>query len=219
MEIEKVSKAWDWSKADAPSWLEPAKESFYLLERWKKQGKDRFMDYGCGLGRHSLFFASNGFKVKAFDLSDEAVDELKAKAGDLTIEVKRSDMHHVDYPDGCVDCLLAYHVVSHTDEKGIRLVAKEMERLLDEGGEFYLDLCDQSGWMFTKSGYPHLDDSTVISQEEGPEFGIPHLCVTKEMVKDIFSAFEIVEIEQRISYDGNLKERYRHYWVLGRKRS
>ena len=218
MEIEKISKAWDWSKADAPAWLEPAKESFYLLERWKKQGKSRFMDYGCGLGRHSLFFAQHGFSVKAFDLSREAVKELQTKATSLPIEVKYSDMHHVDYEDACVDCLLAYHVVSHTNEEGIRLVAKEIYRLLDHDGEFYLDLCDQSGWMFIKSGYPHLDKSTVISQEEGPEFGIPHLCVTKEMAKEIFADFDILEIEERITYDGDLRERYRHFWILGKKR-
>ena len=97
-------------------------------------------------------------------------------------------MHHVAYPDASFDCLLAYHVCSHTDEKGIRLVSKEIGRLLDKGGEFYLDLCDKDGWMFQESGYPKIDSSTVISQKEGPEFGIPHFCASKEDVIDIFLA-------------------------------
>ena len=214
MKIEKVAKAWDWAKADLSYWKDVAPEAHYLAARWKETNKRRFLDFGAGLGRHSLFFQTLGFDVKAFDLSKEAVEELRRKG----VSAIESDMHHVGYPDASFDCLLAYHVCSHTDEKGIRLVAKEIERLLDKDGEFYLDLCDKSGWMFTKSGYPKLDASTVISQEEGPEFGVPHFCASEEDIADIFKSFEIVSLEERISYDASFQENGRHFWILGRKK-
>ncbi|MCR4561988.1 MAG: class I SAM-dependent methyltransferase [Bacilli bacterium] len=218
MEKEAIAKAWVWEKAkDIPSWLTPSKDVYYLSHKWKEEGKTSFMDFGTGLGRHAIYFASEGFEVKAFDLSPEAVETLKKRRGTLPIEVKLSDMHHVDYPDECVDALLAYHVVSHTNRKGIDLVVGEIYRLLKPQGEFFLDLCAKDGWMFTSSGYPKLDEDTVISQEEGPEYGVPHLCVNLEDIKAIFKKFSLLSIEKIISFDEEGKEKYRHYWILGKK--
>lgn len=51
------SKGWNWEivkddKVDI--WKNPSIESYYLLNRWKSQGKRNFLDLGCGLGRHSI---------------------------------------------------------------------------------------------------------------------------------------------------------------------
>ena len=80
------SKAWDWGKVsgkDVGYWKTPATESYYLASRWRGQGKQDFLDLGCGLGRHSVFFAKKGFHTSAFDLSREAVEQTKkwAQAG------------------------------------------------------------------------------------------------------------------------------------------
>ena len=46
---------------------------YYLAARWKGLGYRTLLDFGCGLGRHAVYFAKQGFKVSAFDLSDKAV--------------------------------------------------------------------------------------------------------------------------------------------------
>lgn len=64
------SKGWNWKivKDDkAEIWKKPSVESYYLLNRWKEQGKKHFLDLGCGLGRHSILFGKNGFDVSSFD--------------------------------------------------------------------------------------------------------------------------------------------------------
>ena len=56
------SKGWDWNlvKEDNENiWKNPSIESYYLLNRWKSQGKKEFLDLGCGLGRHSILFGKN----------------------------------------------------------------------------------------------------------------------------------------------------------------
>jgi 2-polyprenyl-3-methyl-5-hydroxy-6-metoxy-1,4-benzoquinol methylase len=63
------TKAWDWTAAKEKVWLEPSEESYYLVNRWKTQGRKSILDLGCGLGRHSILFAKNGFDVSAMDLS------------------------------------------------------------------------------------------------------------------------------------------------------
>ena len=71
------SKAWNWSIADKTPWREPSKEVVGIAYRWKSKGFKEVIDYGCGLGRHSLFLSQMGFHVKGFDLSPEAVEETK----------------------------------------------------------------------------------------------------------------------------------------------
>ena len=75
------SKGWDWEKADKTPWLEPAEDSYYLADKWKKKGYKHILDLGCGLGRHSVFFTRRGFEVSAVDISEYGVNHLKARAG------------------------------------------------------------------------------------------------------------------------------------------
>ena len=70
------SKGWQWEmvKEDENSiWKNPCIESYSLLNRWKMAGKMDFLDLGCGLGRHSMLFGRNGFHVRCFDISREAL--------------------------------------------------------------------------------------------------------------------------------------------------
>lgn len=65
------SKAWDWGIIKDGDdrrriWLEPAIESYYLIDRWKGQGKKDFLDLGCGLGRHTIQFAKADFITYGF---------------------------------------------------------------------------------------------------------------------------------------------------------
>lgn len=163
MQVEKVSKSWNWNSVEnLETWMKPSEDSIYLLNKWKNENKNTFMDFGCGVGRHAFYFASNGFQVKAFDLSNDAVKFVEEQKGHLNVEVKLGDMHHVPFEDECVDCLIAYHVISHTNRKGIDLVADEIYRVLKKKGEFYADLCSKDGWLYKNSNYPKMDDWTVV---------------------------------------------------------
>lgn len=56
MEKEAIAKAWDWEKESKKEpWLTPEPIVYYLVSRWKGQGKKDYLDFGCGLGRHALF--------------------------------------------------------------------------------------------------------------------------------------------------------------------
>ena len=46
------SKAWNWEIVNGDKskmWLEPSIDSYYLVDRWKRQNKSKFLDLGCGL--------------------------------------------------------------------------------------------------------------------------------------------------------------------------
>ena len=217
-----ISKPWYWSKNTQDYWNNPSEESYYLLNRWKNKNYKYFLDLGCGLGRHSLLFATNDFQVNSFDLSDIAVNELITKSKNLglqNITCTTGDMNKLPYSDNSFDCLLAYHVISHTDSQGIKIIIKEINRVLKNGGEFFLTLCSKNSWSFQEAGYPKHDENTIIKIEDGPENGIPHFYSDENTITDLFSNFRLINIrhiKDVVLYGTALKNSW-HYFILGKK--
>ncbi|MEN2984151.1 MAG: methyltransferase domain-containing protein [Dictyoglomaceae bacterium] len=73
------SKGWDWNKVKEEIWDNPSEDIYYTLSRWKRLGKTRLLDLGCGKGRHALFFAKEGFEVYALDISESGINILKER--------------------------------------------------------------------------------------------------------------------------------------------
>ena len=167
------SREWDWNVVTGDFkkvWLEPSLYSFYLLERWKGMRKKTFLDLGCGLGRHAILFAMEGFDTFAFDLSHEAVVKTKeyAESKKLDVKCKEGDMLNLPYEDNLFDAIMCYNVISHTDTEGIKKIISELKRVLKEKGEAYLTLCSKETWGF-KQDWPKVDENTKLCMFEGPE--------------------------------------------------
>ena len=218
--MAELTKAWDWDKNKDEIWFTPSEASYFLLNRWKEKGYNRLLDLGCGRGRHSIQFAKSGFNVSSIDLSDVAVNGLNKWAGKekLSISAALGDMVNLPFADNTFDCLLAYHVISHTDGKGIVRVISEIKRVLKAGGEFYITFCSKNAWSFRDSGYPKLDENTVIKMEDGAEYKVPHFFVDNEDIKGLLKEFRLITVRQvqDLVLDGHDYDSW-HYFVLGEK--
>jgi SAM-dependent methyltransferase len=217
-----ISKAWDWSRNTQGFWNEPSEDSHYLVHRWRGKDYRRILDLGCGLGRHSILFARNGFDVDSFDLSADAVAELEKSKANLklrNIACATGDMNELPYPDGSFDCLLAYHVISHTDSRGIKDIVREMRRTLKPGGEMFVSLCSKDSWSFTDAGYPKHDGNTVIKTENGPENGVPHYYSDEGGVKAVLADFRLISLRhvKDIILDGSELRKSWHYFALAER--
>ena len=201
------SKAWDWDKVkedkNGSRWMEPSKESYYLIARWKKQNKKEFLDLGCGLGRHTVQFAKAGFHTYSMDLSETSVNETKkwCDKEKLNVEFMVSDMLNLPYDNEKFDCILSYKVINHTDTNGIKQVISELDRVLKPEGEAYLTLNSKEsfGW---KQDTPLVDENTKIKLEPIEENGIPHFYADYDLIHELFKGFKIQDILQ-------IQERYK----------
>ena len=215
------SKAWNWKQETSLIWQQPSEESYAVAAQWKQKNIRRVLDFGCGLGRHAIFFAQQGFTVSAFDLSQDGTAFLRrwAERENLPIDVKNADMLHLPYGDSMFDAIFAYYVISHTDSEGIRQIIHEIERILKVGGELYVTLCSKETWSFRDAGYPKLDANTVIKTDAGPEQGIPHFYVALDDILALFSDFEIEKIRHTDDcYYAGRKQNSKHYFVSARLR-
>ena len=218
------SKGWNWKIVNEDGkefWKNPSIESYYLLNRWHSQGKKVFLDLGCGIGRHSILFGQNGFDVFCFDISEEAINKTKEWAikEDLKFDYQIGDMLYLPYDDNKFDCILCRNVISHTDTEGMKKIVKELYRVLKNDGECYLTLGSKDTWGFKQDSWPLIDDNTRLRMEQGPEYKVPHFYADYELIKQLFSDFEIINIYQVIDYyerENGLSDSY-HYHVLIKK--
>ncbi len=218
------SKEWNWKIVrgkEKKKWLSPSVESYYLIDRWKSQGKKIYLDLGCGLGRHTIMFAKHGFKTLAFDLSEVSIEKTKAYAAEerVKVEFALGDMLALPYKDESIDCIYAKDVVSHTDTEGVKKIISELFRILKKGGELYLTLCSRETWCFAQTDWPLIDENTKLKMQEGPEYQVPHFYVDYELIKRLFSEFEIIEVSQIEEFTENNKSLYtsKKYHVLVKK--
>ena len=211
-----VSKAWDWGQGAAPIWLTPSEESYCCAQKWKEQGVRSVLDFGCGLGRHAVYFVKQGFAVSAFDLSEEGVAHLKkwAEEENLSIDACVADMMRLPYPDNRFDAAYLYHVISHTDSAGIRAILSELTRVLRPGGRVFLTLCSKESRSYRDAGYPKLDENTVVKTGGGPEDGIPHFYVSLDEIFPLLADYEIERIRHTNDcYSGGTRLDSWHYFI------
>ena len=193
------SKSWNWEIVKDEKeklWMTPSMESFYLLEKWASLGTNDFLDLGCGLGRHSILFAKNGYKTSAFDLSEYGVNRTKewADKEGLTLDYKVGDMLNLPYDDASFDCILCMNVISHTDTQGMKKVIKELKRVLKDKGECYMTLGSKETWGFKQESWPLVDANTRIRKDGGEEDGLPHFYADYDLIMELFKDFKIESV-------------------------
>ncbi len=218
------SKGWNWQCVEGASayyWKTPSIESYYLLSRWHDAGYKEFLDLGCGLGRHSVLFGKNEFRVHAFDISEDAVESTRewAESENLRLDYKVGDMLDLPYPDDRFDCIYCKNVISHTDTEGVKKAIGELYRVLKKDGECYLTLGSKDTWGFKQTDWPLVDENTRMRMDDGPEFGVPHFYADHHLIKELFSGFLIETVYQTIEYfkkNATVKESF-HYHVLIKK--
>ena len=169
------SKSWNWDIVTEDFWNIPSEDVYYYSELWKDNGFSNILDLGCGLGRHSIFFAENGFNVHSFDLSEDGIVKFRQKIqnNDLKISIKIGDMLSLPYENNYFDCILAYHSIYHTDTLGISKVLSEIYRILKNQGEAFITFNSKNNPSFRKSSNKIIDNNTVV-KTDGNEAGIPH---------------------------------------------
>jgi SAM-dependent methyltransferase len=132
---------WDrkWQTPEERSaWSVPEKDVEDLIPFLKEKNVERVLDLGCGVGRHSLLFAREGFEVHALDRSNAGIAFLQREAGAAGLDIRTalSDMTVLPYQNGFFDLVMAWHVIYHGDLSIVTRVISEITRVLNREGFF-----------------------------------------------------------------------------------
>ena len=84
-------------------WTEVADELFSFTNAMRRRKLQRVYDLGCGVGRHTVFFAQQGFTVTASDVSPSAIEHTRSNldAAGVDALLHRLDMGQWPFAPGC----------------------------------------------------------------------------------------------------------------------
>ncbi len=216
MENIHQSKSWNWDNINNQEWEESAQEVYPVMNRWKSKGYKKVLDLGCGVGRHSILLAENGFDVYARDLSQQGIDRLNKiiDRNKLKIITTVSDMLDTPYDPEQFDAVIAFKSIYHTDDKGIRRVLDNISKILKIGGEALITFNSKNSWSF-KNSDNFISDNTIM-KTLGHESGIPHFYANKKDIEGLLENFEIEKFWYTEQYWPNDMSTS-HYFTLIKK--
>jgi SAM-dependent methyltransferase len=123
---------------------EPSRFAILCYEQFEKSNAKRILELGCGQGRDTLFFASNGLDVYALDSSKVAVDNLfkKARERNIPVTLEHFDARRgIPYGNKYFDAVYShmFYNMNFTDEE-LGLLFIESRRLLQNNGLLYFSV-------------------------------------------------------------------------------
>ena len=142
----------------------------------------KVLDAGCGSGRDSLFFKSQGFKVTAFDASEEMVRLASQLLGQPVLHMTFEDLNLPDEYDGIWACASLLHV----ERTQLPAVIAELAKYLKPGGVFYMSF-KYGNEEYWKDGrhFNCLDEDYLLTILQNlPELTVEGMFITTDVRPD-----------------------------------
>jgi ubiquinone/menaquinone biosynthesis C-methylase UbiE len=101
----------------------------------------RVLDFGCGQGRHVIFFARSGFrKVTGVDIASTAIEAAGAWVASEGLEasLRVADGGKLPFEDASFDLVTCFGVLHHVPTEQLPEVAAELTRVVAPGGHLLL---------------------------------------------------------------------------------
>ena len=112
----------------------------------------RILDFGCGNGAQTAFFADQNCDIYAVDIHQSDLDIFSEYLSSHDI----NNIHPVYYPgrhlpfeDGYFDMVISYEVLEHVQDEGLAMA--EINRVLKTGGEVIISVPNKA-WIFETHG-------------------------------------------------------------------
>jgi SAM-dependent methyltransferase len=120
--------------------LEPTPELLKLVPEFKGAGVRRVLDAGCGVGRHLLPLAREGFQTWGVDHEEPVLEVLQGRlaAAGLRAPLLRANLAFLPLAGGAFDLVVSINVINHGDAAAFRAYCRELDRVLRPGGELFI---------------------------------------------------------------------------------
>jgi SAM-dependent methyltransferase len=121
---------------------EPSEPAVHAAAVFAAAGGRSVLELGAGHGRDTLFFAREGFTVRATDFSSTALEQLRVAAREQGLAGRVTAIEHdvrapLPLPDACADGAFAHMLLCMAlSTAEIRAAVAEVRRVLRPGGTF-----------------------------------------------------------------------------------
>lgn len=200
----------------------PQADTLRFFKFLKKEQKYRVedknvLDVGCGTGRNSNYLAEDGNNVIGIEISRTALGIAKDRAKELgvVVDYRLGDIGELyEIKDETIDVILDVTSSNSLNEKGREVYLSETNRVLKNGGYFFVRALAKDGNKNVKN---------LLKQSPGPEYdtyiikeiGLTERVFSREdFIKMYGRYFKILNLEKKTSYTTFNDRIYkRDYWL------
>ncbi|MGW8762588.1 class I SAM-dependent methyltransferase [Streptomyces sp. NPDC055815] len=142
---------------------EPSAPAVHAARVFRAAGARDVLELGAGHGRDALYFAREGFTVRATDFSPVGLEQLRARARSRGVDARVTTTVHdvrepLPLPDASVDAVFAHMLLCMAlSTQEIRALVGEVRRVLRPGGVFVYTV-RHTGDAHYGAGTAHGDD-------------------------------------------------------------
>ncbi len=175
------------------------------------RSKVKILDFGCGAGANTWYFAREGFDTYAFDGSLSAVTHAKKNLArqSLKADIITADGLALPYEDGMFDTVVDAAVICTNTLADIRAMLDEIFHLLKKGGRiFSISFGKKTTGYGTGTG---LEPDTERDVKEGRLQNIRIHWMTRESLQGLLSSagFSNIVIDELVYTDrGSVVHQY-----------
>jgi SAM-dependent methyltransferase len=208
-------EAWDdrWATSEGRAgWLVPDPAVAALVPVLKARGAQHVLDLGCGVGRHALLFAENGFAVEAIDGAAAGLDfdRTEATARGLRVSLRQADADTLPFADGSFDYVLSWNVIFHGTMGDVGRRLAEIWRVLRPGGLYQGTMLSKRDAQFGV-GRSVAPDTFIRGNEAKAH---PHYYCDLTGLATLLAGFEVLSLSQDQHSPGAW-----HWHVLAERRN
>lgn len=118
----------------------------FILERFEPEKNEKFLDVGCGYGRHVLPIAHRGYDITGVDRSETMLGRARENASTESQEINlvRADMRDLPFTDVFDYCLSLFSSFGYFDleDENFRVLQSISNALLP-GGKFLIETANR----------------------------------------------------------------------------
>jgi SAM-dependent methyltransferase len=176
-------------------------------------GGRRVLDVGCGIGRHVIYFAENGFETFGFDLSKSALDRARALLSErnLKADLTMQDMFELfPYASNFFDGVISTRALGHGYRSDIERSLAEIDRVLVNKGLVFLQLPSWSEGERVENPKAVEVEPRTLLWYEGEEANVPHHHFLKDELLEQLKNYEVIELHRN-------SDHYTGWCVIARK--
>ena len=219
-EPQKVSKASAWERHYSklrrlPERLKkPVPFVVEALDVFRRYKFKNVLDLGCGLGRHCIYLAENGFDVVGLDVSGSALRTAKEwvqKEKLTNTELIRGSMTDIPLGDCRFDAVIGVSVVHHAMKEQIIKAVDEIRRILRKDGLFLTNLVSVEDYRYGEGEEVEANTFRVLEDFEEERFEELHHFSTREEVFQLLGQFTTIKVEPLV---GGKETQLHHYWKI-----
>ena len=198
-----------------PEWLKkPVPFVVETLHAFKNHKFRDVLDLGCGVGRHCVHLAENGFEVVGLDVSVSALRTAKEWIREkkvTNVNLLRGSMTDLPLGDNCFDVVISVSVVRHAMKDHIKKATDEIHRVLRENGLFLTNLVSVEDYRYGKGKEVEADTFTVLEDFEDSRFEELHHFFTREEVLQLLARFSRIDVAPLV---GGRAHQPHYYWKI-----